>query len=240
MTSSDWFFPTVDLTSVFDAFDHIALLNLRNSIPSVEQPSQINRKRKCQPAFCFSPTVEKKLKIKGLPPACPRHPRENVQELPTRSQEGTSVSSERRDARRQINSSSIPISVTRQQPEDAKQLLPRSFEQPLAITIEEGREELIIRADVPGVQSGDIDLQAENGILKLSITRKHAHSEELTDYSFAETLVRRVPLPRGADDIDNIVASLKDGILEIRVPTPEEKPVRKIPVNESPVTTKSS
>jgi HSP20 family protein len=46
--------------------------------------------------------------------------------------------------------------------------------------------------------------------------------------SFSRTL----PLPEGVTDAD-ISANYKDGILEIRVPTPKAEPVRKITIGTS-------
>jgi HSP20 family protein len=92
---------------------------------------------------------------------------------------------------------------------------------------------LVLRADLPGLDSDDINVQVEDGTLILSGERKREQREEREGFVRSEvrygTFYRAIPLPRDADE-DKISASFKNGVLEVTVPVEENERARKIAV----------
>jgi HSP20 family protein len=87
---------------------------------------------------------------------------------------------------------------------------------------EQGNE-LVIKAELPGVSRDDIDVSIEKGDLILKGERKSEHEVKdenayRLERSFG-SFYRRLPLP---DDVkeDDISATYNDGVLEIRMPKP--------------------
>ncbi len=106
------------------------------------------------------------------------------------------------------------------------------------IRVDEFRENgnLVIRAEVPGIDPDkDVELTVSDGLLRIDAERREEETEEKKGYERHElrygSFSRTLPLPEGVSEKD-IKATYKDGILEIRVPSPEPKPVvaTKIPI----------
>ncbi|WP_433876013.1 Hsp20/alpha crystallin family protein [Sinomonas atrocyanea] len=100
---------------------------------------------------------------------------------------------------------------------------------PGAIRVEEvvDGDSLLVRAELPGVDpEKDVDISVRNGSLLISAQRQERKEEkekggyrsEFRYGSFSRTL----PLPEGATEQD-IQATYTDGVLEVRVPVPEQK-----------------
>jgi HSP20 family protein len=103
-----------------------------------------------------------------------------------------------------------------------------------AVDIKEEKDKYVIHADLPGVQSKDIDITMENGILTLKGERATNKEEEHEGYKRVErvygTFFRRFSLPDTVDT-DKIEAKSKDGVLEIDVPKHEKEQPRRIEVS---------
>ena len=87
---------------------------------------------------------------------------------------------------------------------------------------------LVIKAELPGVKKGDVELTVDDGDLVISGERKAEPAIKDDDYYQGETrhgrFYRRLHLPAGAKR-EQIKADHKDGVLEIRVPLPERPKV---------------
>lgn len=100
--------------------------------------------------------------------------------------------------------------------------------------------ETVIRAELPGIDpEKDVDVSVEDGMLRIRASREERSEEERPDGYHSEfrygTLLRGLRLPDGISE-DDVRATYKDGILEVRVPTPSEPEVkapRKIAVNRA-------
>jgi HSP20 family protein len=83
--------------------------------------------------------------------------------------------------------------------------------------------ELLIRADLPGVNADDVVVEIGDDSIAISGERREAHAEENDGIFRYETtygaFFRELPLPEGAL-VDQAKASFKDGVLEIAVPAP--------------------
>ena len=103
-----------------------------------------------------------------------------------------------------------------------------------AVDIKEEQDSYVLRADVPGVDSKDIEITMENGVLTIKGERKHENSEEREGYKRVErvygTFFRRFTLPDTAD-ADKVSASSKNGVLEVTIPKQEKVQPRKIKVS---------
>jgi HSP20 family protein len=108
-----------------------------------------------------------------------------------------------------------------------------------ALRIEEYREDgtLVIRADLPGIDPDkDVDIEVVDGELRVTAQRRREERIEEKDYVRTElrygSFARTLPLPAGASEQD-VAASYKDGVLEIRVPIaePEAAQAKKIVIN---------
>src|SRR5262252_3516406 len=92
--------------------------------------------------------------------------------------------------------------------------------------------ELVLRFDVPGVDSEKIDVTVDRGVLTVSATREETKTEgesPVVRERLFGSFTRRVRLPENLD-ADAIEASNHDGVLEIRIPVREEAKPRKIEV----------
>lgn len=98
------------------------------------------------------------------------------------------------------------------------------------VDILEKGENLIIRAELPGVQKDEIDVRIENGILSLRGERKReSEGEEDGAYRLERvygSFSRSFALPTTVDS-SRVAATFKEGVLEISIPKSEEaKPKR--------------
>ena len=86
--------------------------------------------------------------------------------------------------------------------------------------------ELVVRADLPGVKPDDMTVEISDDAITISGDRQDEHVEERGDiYRFERSygaFLREIPLPEGAM-VDQAKASFKDGVLEITVPAPPEQ-----------------
>jgi len=100
-----------------------------------------------------------------------------------------------------------------------------------ALDVWENEHELVYAFDLPGIAEADITLEVQDETLTVTAKREKT-VEETKDrfYRFERrfgTFTRAVGLPQGVDDA-KIVASYRDGVLEVHVPKPEEAKPRRI------------
>lgn len=100
-----------------------------------------------------------------------------------------------------------------------------------AVDVAEEGDELIVRAELPGMREEDIDIEFENGILTLKGERKFEDEKKDRNYHRIERaygrFVRSFTLPRSIDP-ENIAATYDNGILELIIPKREEAKPRQI------------
>jgi HSP20 family protein len=97
-------------------------------------------------------------------------------------------------------------------------------------------DSLHIEAAVPGFSPDEITITAERGRLVIDAQRE-AESEEKEDSyirreRFAGRLYREVALPEGAD-VDQVTATIEDGILKVAVPVPKSSEPKRVRVSGS-------
>jgi HSP20 family protein len=99
------------------------------------------------------------------------------------------------------------------------------------VDVHEESDKFVVRADLPGVDSKDISITAENRVLTLRGQRTFSRSENQKGYERLErvegSFLRRFTLPNNVQD-DQIKARHINGVLEVtipKVPTPEPRQV---------------
>lgn len=110
--------------------------------------------------------------------------------------------------------------------------------------LEEG-EHYVLRADLPGMDEGDVSVELEGSTLTIAGERKEQTRTTQEGYHRMERASgmfrRMLTLPEGVD-AEEISASFDKGVLEVRVPKPEERKPRRVQigVGSRPVTIEGS
>ena len=103
------------------------------------------------------------------------------------------------------------------------------------VDIREDADRFVLFADIPGVDTKDIEITMENGVLTIRGERKLESEEERQGYKRMErsrgTFYRRFSLPDSADP-ERVSARGKNGVLEVTIPKHERVQPRKIAVEE--------
>ncbi len=99
-----------------------------------------------------------------------------------------------------------------------------------AMDLVETDEDLVVRADLPGISEDDVEIEIKDNVLTVSGERKAEHEQKGEGYHRVERsfgrFARSLSLPRGVD-ADAVKAGFDEGVLEIRIPKPAEaKPTR--------------
>jgi HSP20 family molecular chaperone IbpA len=86
-------------------------------------------------------------------------------------------------------------------------------------------DDLVVRADLPGMKKDDISVDVTDNVLTIRGERRQEKKEEREGYYWHErsagSFFRSIPLPDSAD-ADRAQARFEDGVLEISVPAPDE------------------
>ena len=103
-----------------------------------------------------------------------------------------------------------------------------------AMDLIETPEDFVLHADLPGLGEGDVNIELEDNVLTISGERKSAHESQHEGYYRVErawgTFSRSLTLPEGVDP-DAVKASFDRGVLEVRIPKPEQRKPRKVSIS---------
>ena len=104
---------------------------------------------------------------------------------------------------------------------------------PVVDIYENGNEEIVLQAELPGLKREDIDLRVENNTLTLRGERKHDTGIKPEQYHRVErsygAFSRSFSLPSRIDT-DKVRADFKEGVLSITLPVKAEAKPRQIEV----------
>jgi HSP20 family protein len=105
-----------------------------------------------------------------------------------------------------------------------------------AVDVFETENELVLKADVPGIDMKDVEVKMENGTLSLKGERKFSHEKKENGYHRVErgygSFTRLFTLPETVD-AEKVSAGYKDGVLTITLPKKEIAKPRSINVHVS-------
>ena len=100
----------------------------------------------------------------------------------------------------------------------------------------EADDHFVLKADLPGLSDDDVAIEVQDGTLKISGERKEEHEKSERGWYRVErsfgTFSRSLTLPDGVDP-NGIKAEFHDGVLEVRIPKPEERKPRRIEISSS-------
>jgi HSP20 family protein len=102
-----------------------------------------------------------------------------------------------------------------------------------SVDVSETGKEVIVNAEVPGMEPKDIDISLSGNMLTLKGERKREEEKKGESFHRVErsygAFTRTIQLPAEVD-ADKVDATYKDGVLKIRMPKTKEEPVKKIEV----------
>ncbi len=107
-----------------------------------------------------------------------------------------------------------------------------------AMDVVEAGDELVLRADLPGMREDDVAIEIKDNVLTVSGERRSEYSEEGESFYRAERVFgsfsRSLALPDGVEP-DSVSAKFADGVLEVRVPKPQERKPHRVEIGDGPV-----
>ena len=102
-----------------------------------------------------------------------------------------------------------------------------------AIDLVEGEDHFVLKADLPGLAEDDVSIEVQDGMLTISGERKAEHESRERGWYRVErafgSFSRSLTLPDGIDP-DAIAARFDRGVLEVRIPKPEERKPRRVQI----------
>jgi len=100
----------------------------------------------------------------------------------------------------------------------------------------ETEDHFVLRADLPGLAEDDVKIELEDGTLTVSGERNAEHESKNEGYYRVErafgSFSRSLTLPQGIDH-EAVTANFDRGVLEVRIPKPEERKPRRIEIGSS-------
>jgi HSP20 family protein len=102
-----------------------------------------------------------------------------------------------------------------------------------SLDVAETKNEIVVKAEVAGMDPKDIDISLSDGVLTIKGEKKQEKEEKEADYHLTErsygSFTRLVQLPKEVQS-DKISASYKNGILKITLPKSEEAKKKEIKI----------
>jgi HSP20 family protein len=94
-------------------------------------------------------------------------------------------------------------------------------------------ENLVIRADLPGIDPKNVEVTVTGNTLTVRGSRESRHEENERDYMYREvaygSFERSLTLPASVT-ADQVKAAYNNGVLELTMPAPRELAAKKIPI----------
>jgi HSP20 family protein len=101
------------------------------------------------------------------------------------------------------------------------------------VDVSETADKIVVKAEVPGLDSKDIDISLSGDILTIKGEKKSEREEKEENYHLVErsygSFARSIRLPVGVE-ADKIEASYKQGVLTVTCPKKEEVKAKPIEI----------
>ncbi len=105
-----------------------------------------------------------------------------------------------------------------------------------AMDLVETEDHLVLRADLPGLDKEDVEIEVKDGVLTISGERRTEHEDSADGYHRVERAYgrfsRSLSLPQGID-ADQVQADFDKGVLEVRIPKPAERKPHRVQIGAS-------
>jgi len=102
-----------------------------------------------------------------------------------------------------------------------------------AMDLVEAEDHFVLKADLPGLSEEDVSIEIQDGTLRISGERTAEHEQREKGWYRIErasgSFSRSLTLPDGVDP-DGVTAEFDRGVLEVRIPKPEERKPRRIAI----------
>jgi HSP20 family protein len=142
--------------------------------------------------------------------------------------------------------SSAPVSLFGSLYRDIDRLFDEFTRAPLAgpaqvnlvpsIDVTETDNEIVVSAELPGLERGDVDISIEDDVLAVRGEKKVEQERDDKNYHVSERVYgvfyRALQLPPGVDP-SKIQATMSNGVLKITIPKPAKTQPKKIEVQEA-------
>ena len=101
------------------------------------------------------------------------------------------------------------------------------------LDVSETKNDLVVKAEIPGIDPKDIDISLANEMLTIKGEKKQEKEEQEENYHLAErsygSFARTIRLPREVQS-DKISASYRNGILKVTLPKSEEAKKKEVKI----------
>ncbi|MBA3263678.1 MAG: Hsp20/alpha crystallin family protein [Thermoleophilaceae bacterium] len=105
------------------------------------------------------------------------------------------------------------------------------------VDLVEAEAHFVLKADLPGLSEGDVSIEVQDGTLTISGERSAEHEAHERGWYRIErsfgSFSRSLTLPDGVNP-DGISAQFDRGVLEVRIPKPEERKPRRVEISAGP------
>ena len=105
-----------------------------------------------------------------------------------------------------------------------------------AMDLVEADDHFVLKADLPGLAEGDVAIEVQDNVLTISGSRQAEHERKEQGWFRLErsygSFSRSLTLPDGVDP-DRVEATFDRGVLEVRIPKPEERKPRRISIGHA-------
>jgi HSP20 family protein len=102
-----------------------------------------------------------------------------------------------------------------------------------AMDLTEADDHFVLKADLPGLAEDDVAIEIQDNTLTISGERRAEHEETRRGWHRVERsfgrFSRSLSLPEGVD-AEAVSAEFDKGVLEIRIPKPEERKPRRVAI----------
>ncbi len=100
-----------------------------------------------------------------------------------------------------------------------------------SIEVKDEERELVVTAEVPGMNDKDVELLVDNGMLTIRGEKKGERDERGYSERWYGRFERQIPLPPYVDE-EHCTADFRDGVLTIHLPkSADAESRRRIPIN---------
>jgi len=93
------------------------------------------------------------------------------------------------------------------------------------LDVEDKDNEIVVKAEVPGFETNEIDIHLNNGFLTINAEKRQKKDEEESYRSYRRT----VTLPSGID-AEKAEATCRNGVLELHLPKTGQEKAKRIPI----------
>jgi HSP20 family protein len=107
-----------------------------------------------------------------------------------------------------------------------------------AMDLAETEDELVLTADLPGMDEDEISIEVKDRVLTIAGERSSSSEEKDRGYHRLERshgrFARSLTLPSGVDS-ERVAASFDRGVLEVRIPKPEHRKPHRVAIAAPPL-----